>query len=327
MILLDRPLGHADDHASHIIALFGMGLIGASIVAWIEGASPAQRRTLPFSWGPSAVRGGEMETIMNAIARCGSGNYGDGRIARLDVIWCAGKGGFASKDEELAHELEAFEDVLALSGRLYGWVPGGAKKVFHLFSSAGGLFEGQRYVDSASRPAPLRPYGQYKLYQEQYLTSLPASVHRLVYRPTSVYGYTSDGRAGLIVALIQNAITNHTTRIFGDPDTVRDYVLVDDIGRFVGNQVLGGDGRSRTLILASGKPTSMAEVINLVQSVLRRQLYIQFDPARSNARHNSVRPSGLPGGWHPTHMQIGVTRTARLIDNAFLAPSVRPVAR
>lgn len=312
MIILKRPISTRDPKNSQSVAIFGTGLIGGAVLGWLQRAGGLHYWRLPFTWGPSKARAdesGSIEALLSTVSA-------DNRVRMVDVVWAAGKSGFDSSADQLAPELDAFDDVLALSRRLYAQAPE-AEWRFHMLSSEGGLFEGQRQVSAESQPSPLRPYGFAKLEQERRLWSLPDRVRKLVYRPSSVYGYTRHGRAGLVVVLIQNAITNRTTRIFGSPETLRDYVLACDVGLFVANRVMCKKASSQTFVLASGKPTSMAEIIELVQARMNRRLFLRYDSARSNALHNSVRPSALPSTWRPTSLRVGLARTADKIGTAF----------
>lgn len=317
MIVLDREVGGLAGGTRQVIALFGVGLIGTSILRAMEGVGRVRGYSRPFTWGRTGRRSAESESIVETVRDLAGGSGQSCEIGQFDVVWCAGKGGFASTDEELASELEAFEAVVGLSTRLYEGMRD-AKAAFHLVSSAGGLFEGQRWIGETTAPAPLRAYGRAKLSEEEMLGRLPGYVRRVVYRASSVYGYTVHGRVGLIPTLIQNGMNNRTTRIFGGTDTVRDYVFGDDVGDFVAGEVIAAGRGSRTIILASGKPTSMTEVIQRVEFRLGRRLYVQFEPNPSNARPNSVRPSALPWGWHPTPLEVGIARTAGRIQDAFL---------
>ena len=180
---------------------------------------------------------------------------------------------------------------------------------FHLVSSAGGLFEGQRHVDAASLPKPLRPYGAAKLRQEGLLLGLQGVAPR-IYRPASLYGTPRpSGRAGLIATLLENARLNRVTTISGDAGTLRDYVLVDDAARFIARQVHEGGALSRAL-LASGKPSSIAEVLSAVAARIGRQPYVRYTTQRSNALDMSYRASALPPGWSPADLRTGIARAA-----------------
>jgi len=230
---------------------------------------------------------------------------------RLDIVWAAGKNGFDSNAETMATETALLTELLELACRLLDQIPD-AEHSFHLISSAGALFEGQVHIENASQPIPTRAYGVAKLKQERLVAGLPGAIRKMVYRPSSVYGYRPGARIGLFAALLRGALENQTARIFGLADTLRDYVYNEDIGRFVVEQILLPHHRE-TCILASGKPTSTFEAIHLIESVTQTRLYLQFDPAPHNALHMSFRPSALPQDWSVTPIRTGIYRTMQLL--------------
>jgi UDP-glucose 4-epimerase len=219
----------------------------------------------------------------------------------------------------MAMEQKAFEDVLNLSQRLKERLPA-ARLSFHLLSSAGGLFEGQRQVTGSSNPSPRRPYGAAKLEQEACLLRFHPDTSTHVYRPSSVYGFSGAGvRLGLVNVLIQNALRHQVSRIYGNPHTMRDYVLASDIGRFISDRIIGQSGASGTFLLASGKPSSTFEILHRIQDVTRRKIYLRFEPETDNSSHNTYCARSLPEGWHPTDIDAGIRQTA-LQSMGYLAP-------
>ena len=231
-------------------------------------------------------------------------------LSRVDIVWAAGSGGFSSKTLELKPEFCAFETVLTLSQKLYELFPQ-KKACFHLISSAGGIFEGQRFVNSNSMPMPIRPYGELKLAEEEYLSkSLYGLYDLLIYRPSSVYGLSIIGnRKGLISTLLHCAERGQVAQIFGGQDTLRDFVYVDDIGRFVVDRLFDSAITNSTYMLVSGKSTAMIEVINFVEYIVSKKLYLQFWPVSSNALDNSYSQAVLPGSWSPIDIRTGIAKT------------------
>src|SRR5262249_31164991 len=153
-------------------------------------------------------------------------------------------------------------------------------------------------IDAASKPAPLRPYGIAKLEQEQRLRELPKGTATFIYRPTSVSGYAgAQYRKGLVGTLVYDAVHQRTTRIVERPDTMRDYVCVDDVGRFIAEQVIDPRSATAPCLLATGKPTAIAELIALVQTTLQRQLSLEYEARATNALDISVRPGSMPESW------------------------------
>jgi UDP-glucose 4-epimerase len=123
---------------------------------------------------------------------------------------------------------------------------------------------------------------------------------------------------------VQNAILLRTTRISGSPDTIRDYILADDIGRFIADQLVGSRPEAKTHILANGKPTSMTELIAIVQDKVHRRLYFRYEAKPSNARNISFRPSCMPKHWRATPLAIGVALTAARVADVYRGSTDRP---
>jgi nucleoside-diphosphate-sugar epimerase len=317
MMILDWPAGGLEGRCHRIVLLFGLGLIGSATLAAIGSRVPARRRELPFDWHPVEEQASQSDAILSCARELVGGRRREG--SRTDIVWSAGKTGFASSEDEIAAEQRTFDEVLDLSRRLHDIAE---SSCFHFLSSAGGLFEGQRHIDTTRKPAPLRPYGFSKLEQEEHLRALPGGMAIQIYRPSSVYGYAgAHGRKSLVTALVQNAIRYQTTRISGGPDTIRDYVFADDVGRFIADQLISPRPDAKTFLLASGKPTSMMELTTIVQGTLQRQLYFQFESRPSNALNISMRPSSLPNGWQATPLAIGIYRTAARIISAHRFPA------
>jgi len=292
--------------------LFGTGLVGASIAESLAFARTERPETLDFEWAHPERHEAQLGAVLAHLksAEC--------IPDRLAVVWAAGAGGFGATVESLRPETEAFGRVLGLAERLSEIKSVSNVSVHHL-SSAGGLFEGQRMVTGTTAPAPLRPYAEAKLEQEALLSKLPLDLHKNIYRPSTVYGYQPGGRAGLILALIRNALYNCTTYISGDASTIRDFVHASDVGQFIARKILGADTANGTYLLASAKPTSMTEVITRVSRVLGRSLYLQFQPNPSNMESNSYLPSALPADWSCTDLSIGVRMTYdRVVRTEFL---------
>jgi UDP-glucose 4-epimerase len=318
MLVLDWNRGKHPLGEGGVAVIFGVGLIGRSVQNALNRSVQPTTTKFESVWEQAEARSRHLEAIASHIVDL---LQRDHRKTRVDIVWSAGRAGFATSKAECSLETEAFKSVTALAARLME-LQQRPQIRFHLLSSAGGLFEGQRNVGSASEPRPLRPYGQAKLEQEKVLSELTEDAIKFVYRPSSVYGCSDrGGRAGLIVTLMHSAINNQTTRIFGGHETLRDYVFADDIGKFICRQILRGESRSQTFLLASGRPASMMEAIRLVERAMNRKLLLQFQPDESNTSSNSFRPIALPHGWFPTQLEIGIAVTAMRIRSDFVKGS------
>jgi len=308
VILLAGPTGQG--HAG-VVAIVGTGLIGAATVEALSRRASFQLSELPLDWNEPVLQGRQLAAIEEAIAAEAAAAAAGGRRPVLDVLWSAGLAGFAASPEQTSRELASFCAVLASAVRLAG-DPNLAGARFHLVSSAGGLFEGQRQVDGRSTPAPRRPYGDLKLEQERLLTA--SGLDGRVYRLSSVYGSARPGqRIGLIWMLLVNGIRHRVTAINGRMDTLRDFVLVDDVADFLAGAILDHDARpiGSPVLLAHGRPSSIWEVQKLVESVVAHRVYVSYSLAPENSEDTTFATTGLPPRWHPSDLASNVRRMYR----------------
>ncbi|RCW81070.1 NAD-dependent epimerase/dehydratase family protein [Paracoccus lutimaris] len=282
--------------AELIVLLFGLGLIGGAVDRALRLRFQAEARDFPYDWQDASLQQAQRAAIRAALPA----------KTRVAMVWTGGQSGFGSSDADMGQETATIAELIAMAEDLRHERP----VDFHMMSSAGGLFESQTHCSEHSLPLPLRPYGTGKLMQEARLEQAASLDRRHVYRPSSVYGVTRSKRVGLVTALISNAMQGKTTRIFGNPNTLRDYVLSDDIGHYMARRIVDPDPapRAATFLLASGRSASVFEVIERIRERIERPLLLQFDPHPSNVRDMSFLPSALPPDWQPTSLASGISR-------------------
>ncbi len=288
----------------HTIAVFGVGLVGSTLVDHLRSLAEMNASWLPFDWADSDERDRQLGGIeAQIVASCGTAAGG-----RLTLVWSAGRAGFAASRDETGAELANFRTVLALGTRCADELRNAKTRIVH-FSSAGGLFEGQRQVDSSSVPRPGRPYGELKEAEERLLLS--ARISAIIVRLSSVYGCVRTGqRAGLVSTLLLNGIRREVSSIFGSMDTLRDFVWANDVAAFVSRLILGGGGpdpgEALTVLLASSRPTSIFEVQKIIEDLLGYKIFISHAPKASNVDDITFARSALPSGWVPTDLKTNV---------------------
>ncbi len=292
---------------ARVVAIFGAGRIGLALAGRIAVRLDLEGEVLPLDW---SSRGGQVRDL-GAIARSIEREL-ERPGGRLDVVWSAGRARFAATESETALELESFERVFGTVRALASNVPG-TKPRFHLVSSAGGLFEGQRGVEPDTRPAPRRPYGRLKLRQERLLLDGTGIDGRRIYRLTAVYGpiLPYEGK-GLIETLGYNALTHRTTSIYGTPSTLRDFVWRDDVVRFLADAIADSGTRCEAVAtLASARPASILEIQRMIESGLRRRAYLVFSTSRADRADITYSPALAPPGWRPADLSSTVHRICR----------------
>jgi hypothetical protein len=227
---------------------------------------------------------------------------------RIDFVWSAGKGGFGMEQSDTLQELASFSEVAEMAIALSRENPSCLVR-FHLISSAGGLFEGQRNVNNSSLPSPKRPYAFLKLAQEKMLDDCGQLV-RFIYRPTSVYGFAGlNRRMGLIPTLLLNGSKNKVSTIFGAPETLRDYVWADDVGAFMAEMIASKPTAPGSFLLASGKPSTLYEIFSHIEQILNKKLFFHYVKRGDNVEHNTFSMKTQPFGWHPMDLETSMRKT------------------
>lgn len=289
-----------------IVFVFGSGLIGSSIAEALEkNGHLLHKITLPWSW--PAPTNAEIQFVEAAFNSC----LDHRPFSRVTIIWAAGRSGFGSSEEDMALEFRGFTGVLALA-RSLAQSCGQAKVRFIHISSAGGLFEGKIACDHDAPPQPIRAYGHGKLRQEAALAEEAELGYRLIVRPSSVFGYVPQGRFGLVSALLSAAIQHRNAMIFGSLSTQRDFIFAPDVGRYVARSVFTVTPKSadlRKVIIASGRPATVFEIIKTVEEVVGAPLYLKIDAQPDNALNNTFRMSALPTGFFPTPLRQAIEQT------------------
>ena len=298
-----------------IVMVFGSGLIGSSVVEALQrDGRLLQKQVLRWSWpNPTSAQTREVEAVFNT--------YLDHQpSSHLTIIWAAGRSGFGSSEEDMSLEYQAFCGVQTLARKL---VLSGDKTTssFIHISSAGGLFEGQIACEKDTPPQPIRAYGRGKLKQEVSLLEDAGLGRRLIVRPSSVFGYVAHGRLGLVSALISAAIQRRDAHIFGAFTTQRDFVFAPDIGRYISFKIFKSPENLNNfdkVIIASGRPSSVFEIIKTVEDVVGVSLYLKINAHPDNALDNTFRSSALPPGFAPTPLRQGIEHTKSAMEaNAF----------
>ena len=290
------------------IVLWGSGTVGHAIEQALLRRGCERKLNLPTLWRQPASLQQSIDCAVDAEALQ--------HMDEVHHIYAAGSAGFAADVRETEQELRVFECVLeGLTNRSpkHSATNSPASLQFHLISSAGGLFEGAVGVDISSEPAPKRAYGELKLRQEQVLVAKLGQQNSHIYRLSSVYGQPSARRRrSLIGNLLLNSFAHRVTRVTGNLDTLRDYIHADDAAAFVVDCALT-DTLSSPLrsIVASGRSTSILQVLRIVEQLTRRKPFIELAPEHNSASV-SFLPSALPEGFAPGDLR---TRIAAMLKN------------
>jgi UDP-glucose 4-epimerase len=177
-----------------------------------------------------------------------------------------------------------------------------------VFASTGGAIYGNDVplpTSEESAPEPLSPYGASKLAAEAYVATW-ARLHdaaHVILRLGNVYGprQSPHGEAGVVAIFSDRLLSGAAPPLRGEGTPTRDYVHVKDIARaFV---AAADGGRAGTFNVGTGKATSTAELLDLLQAAAGTELEPQQDPLQSGELRASVLDASRIErelGWRPT---------------------------
>lgn len=154
-----------------------------------------------------------------------------------------------------------------------------------VFFSSGGTVYGNPEHLPVSESAPLRPlspYGRGKVLQENMCMSLRTHGHAVtVLRPSNVYGPGQTGRQGfgLIPAILSAIRQKNPIDVWGDGESVRDYVHIDDLVEAT-LCVISRPDLAGIFNVASGTGHSVNDVIRYVEQAAAQSVAVRFKPMR-----------------------------------------------
>jgi len=202
------------------------------------------------------------------------------------VIWAAGAATTSTPPEAAMSELLPLEGLVTGLRSAHPRTPGW----FFLTSSAGGVYAGSPHppFNATTVPRPLSPYGELKLAQEELAREILGPVSPVIVgRVSNLYGpgQNLDKLQGLVSRLVLASITQQPIDIFVSLGTIRDYLHVDDAARVI--MSLTGSNASTAvdtpLILASGRGTTIGQLIRLTKEVTKRKVPVALSTHPSSS--------------------------------------------
>jgi len=283
---------------------FGIGLLGTAIQKIIlkkEFFEKIHFSTHPFNWQKIE----DTELFLVEFFKTNAVNLS--RLKELHIIWSAGKAGFSATDSQVEHQLNQFKFILH---QLIAFLESKSiRPIFHLLSSGGGLFEGQTLIETNSVPNPQRPYGKMKLAEEQFLLEHPLDFQVNIYRLSSVFSVdVLDKRKGLMNILMENGLKHKVSNIFGQENTIRDYVLDRDVAKFLVAKIYNDEAIGGIFCLASGKPSTIFEIRKQIEKILNKRIFISFSPVVSNAANMSYAYTVIAKGFESENQNTSLKK-------------------
>lgn len=248
------------------------GLLGRSIVNELRAAgTDVYTPPMPLAWDDGRTLERQLAEAIDGFASraVAAGSW--------EIHWAAGVSGMASPEPALATETRRLEMLLDRVAGRTGLAP--ERGAFSLASTAGGIYAGSSAatVDESTPPAPTTAYAHGKLRQEESVRRsalAAAGCPILLARISTLYGpgQASGKRQGLIAHVARSVLVNRPVQVFVPLDTVRDYVHCRDAARIILASLRSRPRVPTVRIVASERPTTVAEILGLFRRVSRKRL-------------------------------------------------------
>jgi UDP-glucose 4-epimerase len=158
------------------------------------------------------------------------------------------------------------------------------KKIVYT-SSAGTIYgSSKNKLNERSETLPFSPYGITKLTIEHFLNyfQIKQGINYDIYRISNIYGpgqNTSKG-LGLINTIIENHINNNETIIFGDGESIRNYIYIDDVVEILKQSIYSNLIQSDIINLASSDNISILELVSIIEKLIHQKLRLRYENPR-----------------------------------------------
>ena len=212
------------------------------------------------------------------------------------IYWVAGVGTMHSTVPELLLETKIITRLtqLILSNKILNSVKG----CFNFASSAGAVYAGstELILNETTPLSPMNAYGFEKVKQEELLMAFGREnpeIGIIISRLSTLYG---PGQAygkgqGLIAEIARRILKNQHASIYVPFDTIRDYIYSFDAAKAMieSSNVLSDELGQTIKIIASERPTTIAEIISLFKNISKRTpRIILSDSYKKNAYNRKV---------------------------------------
>lgn len=248
------------------------GLLGSALQRTLQRRGDNLFSNQRFHWDEQAQLMAQLKDAVKAFAAfVGAGNH-------WQIYWAAGVGTMGSTQAELATETQTLSTMLRLIESESGLTT--TQGCFTFASSAGAIYAGSTddIISENTPVAPTTDYAREKLKQENLISHFALNnrnITALLARISTLYGpgQANGKRQGLLAHIARCILRNQSVHIYVPFDTIRDYITADDAASMMvaTSRVLRGKSGVFTKIIASEKPTTIAEIISVFKRIARRR--------------------------------------------------------
>lgn len=160
------------------------------------------------------------------------------------------------------------------------------KSIKVIFFSSGGTIYGNIKEECIKEDHALQPinyYGYGKLMIENHIQFLSRTKNLsfLILRPSNVYGKYQrlEAKQGFIAVAIGKALSDSPVEIWGDGETIRDYIDVEDLALLT-NKTINSDINNKIINVGSGQGTSLNQIINYLETTVGKKIEVSYKNSR-----------------------------------------------
>lgn len=251
------------------------GLLGNSLKGLIsQTADTLFDPEVKFSWEDKLKASAELKIALdNFVLRVNQGLW--------KIYWAAGKGNMHSTVDDLQNETFILKNFITelTSHKKFNFKSGS----FIFSSSAGAVYAGKydSFITESSLPSPINAYGEIKLEQESIVSMLNKNnkyCNVIIYRISNLYGFkkNSSSHLGLITEIVKKILLNEVIHIYVPLETMRDYISAKAAAELMINStfILEENPGIHIKIIASGSSTSIAQIMNIIKKISKRNLRV-----------------------------------------------------
>ena len=172
----------------------------------------------------------------------------------------------------------------------------GINKIIY-FSSGGAVYG--NYKNKFSEHDKLEPitfYGITKKIVENYLIENKKNndLDFLILRPSNPYGKYQNilNNQGIIAIIINKILKSEPVEIWGSPEILRDYINIEDLTKIY-FEILQRDYKNEIFNIASGKVSSVSEIISTFEKILNKKIETRLIPMENLIKVNSLDTSKI----------------------------------
>ena len=275
--------------ASSVLVTGGCGFIGINLVSMLVEAGARVRVLDNLSVGSRAVLDGVRGDI----------EFIEADIRDLDALSAASVGvqvvfHLAAQPGVIPSILEPEVDFQINAGGTFNALLAAQRQgvgSFVFASSNAVMGEFTPGADESVTPRPLSPYGASKLAGEAYCSAFAGAygMRTVSLRFANAYGPYSTHKQSVIAKFIRRVTDGERLVIYGDGSQVRDFIHVQDLCRAL---LLAAerDVRGEVLHIASGRETSVLDLVRLLNELMGRELPVVYEPRREGEAYR-IAPS------------------------------------